>query len=61
MTKTKKITVWEYLNNRDEKSRNKKIRILDQITHKNYGLWQENISAQVKAIKITEKFLFIFI
>lgn len=61
MTKTKKITVWEYLNNRDEKSRNKRIRILDQITHKSYGLWQENTSAQVKAVKITEKFLFIFI
>lgn len=61
MTKTKKITVWEYLNNRDEKSRNKRIRILDQITHKSYGLWQENTFAQVKAVKITEKFLFIFI
>ena len=61
MKKIKNLTVWEYLNNRDEKSCNKRIRILDQITHKSYGLWQENISAQVKEIKITEKFLFIFI
>lgn len=61
MKKVKKLTVWEYMNNRNEISYGKQVRILDNETHKSYGPWYQNTSAEVKAVKITSKFLFIFI
>ena len=61
MKKVKNLTVWEYLNKRGNQSLNKRIRVLNNITHKSCGNWAENALAQVKTVKITEKFLFIFI
>lgn len=61
MKKTKKLTVWDYMNNRDSKSYRKQVRLLDNETHKNLGYWWDNSQAEVKAVKITAKYVFIFI
>ena len=61
MKKIKNLTILEYLNKRGNQSLNKRIRVLDNITHENCGSWADNALAQVKAVKTTEKFLFIFI
>ena len=61
MKKIKNLTVLDYLNKRGNQSLNKRIRVLDNITHESRGSWADNALAQVKAVKITEKFLFIFI
>ena len=61
MKKVKKLTVWEYMNNRDSKFYRKQIRLLDNETHKNLGYWWDNSQAEVKSVKITSKYVFIFI
>lgn len=61
MKKTIKLTVGRYVENRDKMSYNKQIRILDHRTHENLGNWMSNIDAVVKDVKITAKYVFIFI
>lgn len=55
------LTVEKYLKNRDSKTYNKQLRILESGSHKNCGDWLENKNKEVKAVKITSKYLFIFI
>ena len=61
MTKIKNITVEYYLTNRNKATYYKQIRILDNSTHKNCGNWWENANKPIKNVKITQKYLFIFI
>lgn len=39
----------------------KRIRVLDYCTRRNLGHWWENSYKKVVAIKVTEKYLFIFV
>lgn len=61
MKKKITLTVERYLAIRDSKTFHKQLRILDSKTHKNCGEWWDNKDKVVKAVKITSKFLFIFV
>ena len=55
------MTIHEYMETREKDTYGKRIRILDQKTHKSYGPWWENPHAIIKEIKVTAKYIFIFI
>lgn len=57
----RKVTVARYINARDSIRYNKRIRVLDYDTHTNKGSWIDNEKAYIKAIKVTPKYIFIFI
>ena len=57
------MKVADYINERDPKSYGKTIRIIDEKTHRNMGNWWEkaNANREVKIVKISQKYLFIFV
>jgi len=59
--KKKIFTVADYVDVRDKNLYGKKIRVLESSTHKNLGAWWENASREVKEVKISMKYLFIFV
>jgi len=58
-----KITVGAYTDIRDSRTYGKKIRVLDARTHRNIGEWYKDdvINRIVKDVKISGKYLFIFV
>lgn len=62
MTK-KIITVKTYLDNRDITTYGKKIRVVESGSHRNLGAWYEHGNAlkEVKEVKASAKYLFIFV
>ena len=59
----KTLTVADYIDTRNSQSYGKTIRVLDEKTHRNMGNWWEKTNANrpVKNIKISPKYLYIFI
>ena len=57
------ITVKTYLEKREIVTYGKKVRILESGSHKNLGAWYENNNAlkEVKEVKTSTKYLFIFV
>ena len=56
------MTVREYIENRPTELYGKKIRILDNKSHRNLGEWlYNNANKPIKDIKITTKIIFIFV
>lgn len=57
------MKVADYINERDPKSYGKTIRVIDEKTHRNMGNWWEktNANREVKIVKISQKYLFIFV
>ena len=57
------MKVADYINERDPKSYGKTIRVIDKKTHRNMGNWWEktNANREVKIVKISQKYLFIFV
>ena len=55
------MTVREYIENRPTNLYGKKIRILDAGTHKNCGGWVTCSNRIVKDVKITTKYIFIYV
>ena len=55
------MTVKTFLDNRNNSTYGKSIRILDNETKKNCGNCLHNFDAIVISIKITKKYLFIFV
>lgn len=59
----KVITVKTYLEKRETATYGKKIRIVESGSHKSLGAWYEHDNAlrEVKEVKASEKYLFIFV
>ena len=59
----KVITVKTYLEERAIATYGKKVRILESGSHRNLGAWYENNNAlkEVKEVKASAKYLFIFV
>ena len=59
----KTITVKTYLDNREISTYGKKIRIVESGSHRYLGAWYENNNAlkEVKEVKTSAKYLFIFV
>ena len=55
------MTVREYIENRPTELYGKKIRVLDNKSHRNLGEWLHNADKPIKDIKITTKIIFIFV
>lgn len=55
------MTLKEYLETRDNATFGRSIRIIDDVTRKNRGSVIENFSAIVISVKVTSKYLFIFV
>lgn len=57
------MKVADYINERDPKTYGKTIRVLESKTHRNLGQWYDkmNVDREVKAVKVAQKYLFIFV
>ena len=55
------MTVKEYIENRDSKTYRKNIRVLSTTTHANMGHWTTLLDKEVVDVKVTSKYIFIFI
>jgi len=57
------MTILEFIEKRPKSSYGKHLRILDCSTHKNLGKWYENDNPYkiIKDIKVSEKYIWIFI
>ena len=55
------MTVKEYLDTRSKTTYKKQIRILDALTKKYIGAWNDYPTAKIYAVKVTTKIIFIFI
>ena len=55
------MNVIEYIRHRSESTYGKRIRILDNYTHRSLGPWTCNADRDIMDIKVTEKIIFIFV
>ena len=57
------MTILEFIEKRPKSSYGKHLRILDCSTHKNLGKWYENDNPHkvIKDMKVSEKYIWIFI
>ena len=57
------MKVADYINERDPKTYGKTIRVRESKNHRNLGQWYEqmNVDREVKAVKVAQKYLFIFV
>lgn len=55
------MNVNRYIETRTETTYGKKVRILDSKSHRNLGPWYRNAGRDIVEVKVTEKYLFIFV